>query len=107
MTKILLDPVDFDALHLSALAFGGIGGWQDWKNGKPWCVQGHAAWLDGQTPPHPDACFSEGYTPLLERVQTTEPQLPNRNDAKIQSAASRVPFAKYIKLLNIDIKEGD
>jgi hypothetical protein len=106
MTKILLDPVDFDALHLSALAFGGIGGWRDWKNGEPWCVQGHAAWVEGQEPPHPDAPFSTQDTPLLDRVQHTDPHLPNRNDDLIASQDPRVPFEEYIKRLNIDVKEG-
>lgn len=100
--QILLDPVDFDALHLSALAFGGIGGWSSFKDGDPWCAQGHAQWLDGVDPSYPNQLCG-GFSPFVDRVREGD-IWPNRNDDLIKSWAPRVPFEEYVELLNIDVK---
>jgi hypothetical protein len=48
--KILLDADDFMALHLSALAFGGIGHTElDDATGAPHCKLGHASEIEWRT----------------------------------------------------------
>ncbi len=98
--KILLDPVDFDALHLSALIFEGIGSDRWWECGwgddmSPFCIHGHACWLTEVSKTY----FSAMTGRLNEAGLSTEV-----ND-QIVGREYRLPFLEYIQRGNIDIKE--
>lgn len=99
--KILLDPIDFDALHLSMLAFGGVGHGPvyEYNTGGykgPWCVLGHAADLD----------FS-----MAMRLHDEGLKAASTSDRELIAAripqGEKIPFGRYIRILNIDVKETE
>lgn len=106
MTAILLDPVDFDALHLSTLANGKIGRGQrsrylargsDDDDIAPHCVVGHILWLAGVSP----ACL-DGYEHEAVQRVAAEGLTYVANDEAVDYP---VGFEEYVKLLNIDVKK--
>ncbi len=98
---VLLNPVLFDALHLSALAHGGIGRDRTHFDGKPWCVTGHA-WYVTRDIPEMGEC---AYSLLMESV----PQIhwPSRNDKCLRAAGlddyQRVPFERWCEIVGVDV----
>jgi hypothetical protein len=106
-SKILLDPVDFMALHLSALAFGGVGRgeWVDRSLNCPVCIHGHAVSVVGN-----DDLLNNLQSEVTDRLRTAGLSI-GANDRTLAAAGvrsydekpMRVSFNKYIKLLNIDI----
>ena len=110
MSKILLDPVDFDALHLSFLEHGGVGGVCAFSGepAAPHCVLGHAAWLEGSDRATTDAAMQTEMGKRLTSAGLTwqlndDVVLRARREGNWQS--ERIPFELYISLLNIDVKE--
>lgn len=101
---ILVDPVFFDALHLSALANDGIGGWRTFRDGIPHCPRGHAIWLDGED--ELDATWGSD-TPLTIAFDLdSDGALPRRNDVAIKPSDVRFPFEQWLALLGVDVREA-
>ena len=97
--KILLDPVDFDALHLSALMFGGIGrGYTGfWEH--PHCVVGHAGAMDRDS----GVVGSPYDTPFAERLGRAGLGFRD-NDKALRGERGTVSFDRYCELLNLDVR---
>lgn len=93
--KILLDPVDFDALHLSALEVGGIGQGFTKDFDGPVCKMGHAVVLDN------------GMNQRLCNAGLTAMANDETLEAAGIPAGQRIPFERYVELLNIDVKEAE
>jgi hypothetical protein len=99
----VLPPDVYDALELSALAYGGIGGgaYVDRENDSafspaiaPRCIIGHARWLAGTGGPVEDAIESIGIDPHV-------------NDEVILSGNhERISWAEYCRRANIVRGEG-
>lgn len=87
-------PADiYDALELSALAFGGIGRGIDWLNDSegatcPICVHGHANYLEDGT----DAISRALYEAGISRYE---------NDKRIVGSGGRISWATYCRRGNI------
>ena len=111
--KILLDPVDFDALHLSFLEHGGVGDTGCFRHpvdepAVPHCALGHGAWLEG----HDDASTDEAMvTEFGKRLMAAGLTWERNDDAVLRYrrekgfTSDKIDFETYITLLNIDIKE--
>jgi hypothetical protein len=111
--KILLEPADFDALHASSLAWGGIGRSRlfvehDPEQG-PQCVWGHAGLAEGVDDLH---CIygDQGHQQpeLIKRLKIAGLTW-EYNDWALADAGvghdERVDFERYCELLNIDVRE--
>lgn len=114
--KIVLDPEDFMALHLSALSSNGVGrhSWtepptsqaaiDDFTNALPCCIHGHACWLDG-----PEA-LQTLQSEMSERLDKAGLTI-RRNDSlprfqQLVNAGIRnphIPFEEYVELQKVDV----
>lgn len=111
--KILLDPVDFDALHMSVLANGGIGGGNPFRylneltnTTLPHCAVGHAGWLEGMDGGETGECLRTPLgTRLAEHGLTWQEQDIVLSEAGLHfhGKPDVIDFDRYIRLLNIDI----
>jgi len=100
--KILLDADDFMALHLAALANGGIGAGGVGTDEAPDCVVGLASWLDEPKVGYRGADGLAG--DVLARRMYKAGLHWGVNDSVVPGG-TKVSFEKYIQRLNIDIKE--
>lgn len=102
---IRLDPVLFDALHLSALANGGIGRNETFRRGKPCCVRGHACWLEGQSALAPCHHFVGEINTALSGL--FEHGWTRRNDGSLRRAGLRASekalFEKWCRVVRVDV----
>jgi hypothetical protein len=107
--KILLDADDFMALHLSALAFGGIGHTElDDATGAPHCKLGHAYEIEWAYRDSNDDRKTGGNLTLNQRLERAGLSIAANDDTLIAAGVAlgaKVDFETYVKLLNIDIKE--
>lgn len=94
-------PADvYDALELSALAFGGIGGGRYYKQGtpvSPYCAVGHASFLDTDCSREAWSAWKTGG--ITERVNDEAVRAINTRLGK--PAHSRVTFKEWCKELNV------
>ena len=104
--KILLDPVDFMALHLAALAHEGVGSGSTGYGDEPICAIGLASWLD-----EPEIGY-DGYdhqtdtlAGRLSRAGFTFGASDRAMGVVERNTLHRIDFETFIELLNIDIKE--
>jgi hypothetical protein len=94
--KFRLPPEVFDALHLSALANGGIGHgvWYDNFTGAPVCPIGLLGWADGIETPR-EWVANEAYGLNVTAV-----------DMAMVDAGDRVSFERFCELVGVDVAEA-
>lgn len=98
---IKLRPELFDALHLSALANGGIGCGPYFRpDSTPCCAYGHALWLDTK----PDVCLD---TRLTYELYSVGLYAVSRNDVRLSRAGvpdgETVPFERWCAIVGVDV----
>lgn len=103
--RFRLPPEVFDALHLSALAFGGMGcgDWED-CNGAPLCARGHAMKLDTDE-------RAAGRTELVfPKVHGAGISIVVNDgaleDAGVRRYSERIPFERWCELVGVDVSEA-
>lgn len=109
--KILLTPEDFDALHLSALANGGIGWgsvsrWNTFAEQIPHCIIGHAAWLESGELTGTHNAEVTAFAQRLAAAGLTY-EVNDRAVSRVARSNGTVDFARYVRLLNIDVRTDD
>jgi hypothetical protein len=98
---ILLDPVLFDALHLAALANGGVGNSAAADNrGRPVCGVGLSEWVEGRTLKR-NACYAENNE--LHKTDFSAADADNLLRATGIGKDERTPFDRWCDLVNVDV----
>ena len=96
--RFRLPPVVFDALHLSALANGGIGcgeWYADCDYERPVCALGHAFYVEGPNCQEvSDGLFRAGITAHI-----------NDNALIDAETIGRIPFERWLDVVGVDIDE--
>lgn len=112
MNKRALDPVDFMALHLSALVFGGIGQGDYHETPAPYtplCAAGHAMGFN-----HESARTTGPDGKLMTQRLRDASINPETNDTAVQAilkrqgrdAEQRVSFEDYAAEMKLDVKSN-
>lgn len=102
---ILLPPELFDALHLSALANGGVGEGTTGDDESPVCAFGHAEWLDrGKV----DPCAAS-LSPMEGRLIRAGFDGIGA-DVRLRKAGvkfpRRIPFTRWVRIVGVDVRDA-